>query len=345
VPAIASRDDSMMRRASLIALTLLTGCAGSHGSDGGGRDAAIWDSSFADSSVSDAFTARLELTTPLGSCDADEQARCGCIDGLRRCDTCADPCPHGSACDENAGVCRRRDLPTPTDYDGSTWGDACDLTIPNGADLAPDAEVPFHFYYCHTGKVCGAGARQVLETAFDTMGGLCYPVSFCQAAAVADPPVDTLHCVYSDGSAVIDGPPATGACPVGDPRQPYCGGVCGDNLRCPRSPYTPFFGDPRVPVPDQPAQCVAFSEQRAFGVCAYPHECVRGLDSANDVWLRICAMDYGEPCACLVTHEPPDASPPLQGYYVLASVCHDYQLHFPGSTDCVDAAWNPLPPP
>jgi len=335
----------MMRCAALMALALLAGCAGSHGrGDGGPHDGGEPDSSFGDAMpASDAFTSRLELTTPLGSCEAEEEARCGCIDGLRRCDTCTDECPFGSACDENAGVCRRLDVPTITGE--GTWDDACRLTIPNGADLAADAEVPFDFYYCHTGKVCGAGPRQVLATAFDTMGGQCYPVSFCQAAALADPPVDTLHCVYSDGRAVIDGPPEAGACPVGDPRQPYCGGVCGDNLRCPRSPYTPFFGDPPVTVPGDPASCVAFSEQRAFGVCAYPSECVRGLDSHNDVRLHACERDYGEPCACLVTHEPPDASPPLHGYYVLASVCRDYRLHFPSSTECVDAAWNPLPPP
>ena len=35
----------------------------------------------------------------------------------------------------------------------------------------------------------------------------------------------------------------------------------------------------------------------------------------------------------------------VQGYVVLASVCRDYQPHVPGSTECVDAEWNPLPPP
>jgi len=46
-----------------------------------------------------------------------------------------------------------------------------------------------------------------------------------------------------------------------------------------------------------------------------------------------------------VTHPQIDESRWVLGYVVLASVCRDYQLHFPSSTECVDAEWNPLPPP
>jgi len=329
-----------MSRFGLSMMVFLAACAGSHHAPDGGPSDGGPDTSLRDTGpAADALTERLQLTEPLGSCDAEEEARCGCIGGFRRCDTCGDRCPTGSACDENAGVCRRRDLPTPTDYDDSTWSDSCGLVITDGSerDGSPSA---VDSSYCHTGQVCGASPDDD-GSVFSPMGGNCYPVSFCQAAARADPPVDTLRCVYSDGSDVIDGPSTSAGCPVGDPREPFCGGACGDDLRCPRYPETGLSG--RI-QPGLPEQCVAFSETRAFGVCQFRNRrCARGADEENAIVLGFCEEGYGESCACLVTHPQVDESRGVLGYFVLASVCRDYHTRFPDSTDCVDAHWAPIP--
>jgi len=331
-----------MSRLGLSLLVWVMACADSHhASDGGvsgGGDTAVGDVGPAP----DALTERLRLTEPLGSCDAEEQARCGCIGGLRRCDTCTDRCPTGSACDENAAVCRRRDLPTGTDYDGSTWDDGCSVVVTDGREspevsgwrLNPES------HYCHTGKVCGASPEDD-GSVFSHMSGLCYPVSFCQAAARAEPPVETLRCVYSDGSDVLDGPSTSAGCPLGDPREPFCGGACGDDLRCPRYPEILLGPDIR---PGPPQACVGFSETRSFGVCAWgSSRCSRGNDEDNSILLGWCATGYGQDCSCLVTHPQVDESRWLQGYVVLASVCRDYHRRFPDSTECVDAHWAPIP--
>ena len=101
----------------------------------------------------------------------------------------------------------------------------------------------------------------------------------------------------------------------------------------------PLFG---LQVGD-PASCVGFSELRSFGVCADAGTCIRGNEPGTSVALQQCELGYGEPCACLVTHPQLDESRTVQSYVVLASVCRQYQLHFPGSTECVDGNWDPLP--
>jgi hypothetical protein len=89
--------------------------------------------------------------------------------------------------------------------------------------------------------------------------------------------------------------------------------------------------------------CVGTSEDRAFGVCAYGYQrCERGNDNTSA--LLTCELIYNEPCACLVTHPQLYEDRWEQGYVVLASVCRDYVSQFPGSTECRDAHWNPLPP-
>jgi len=329
-----------MLRVSLMGIVLLAACADPYYPPDSGCGLTCRDANIRDAGTfADAYTYRLPLTRPLGGRRPEDENECGCIDGFRRYDTCG-WCPTGFYPDEYAGVCRGPDYWDPNPG-GGTWVDGCDVVITDGMERDGATQNPYTTY-CATGKVCGASA-DADGTVFKPLGGRCFPVSFCQAAAVADPPVPTLHCVYSDGTDVIDGPPATGACPVGDPRQPYCGGVCGDDQRCPLQPFGGFI----TPVaPGFLGSCVGFSESRALGVCAYGNQrCSRGNTGPNEGTLQVCELGYGEPCACLVTHPQLDESRWLQGYVVLASVCRDYQLHFPGSSECVDAAWNPLPPP
>ena len=324
-----------------LALVLLSGCGGEpyiRPDSGcvGCRDSSMHDAG----SFADAYTSRLALTDPLGECLPEDQTECGCVDGFRRCDTCG-WCPTGFACDEYAAVCRGEDFFDPTAPVGErTWQDGCTSVVfhdASGLVINP------YSVYCHSGKVCGASS-DADGTGSKPFGGRCFPISFCQAAAEVDLPLSTLHCVYSDGSDVVNGPPMVGACPVGDPRQPYCGGVCGDDMRCPRYPEIAGLSD--EPQPGPPQSCVAFSETRSFGVCAWGQaRCSQSRLEGNGLLLDWCSRGYGEPCACLVTHPQLDESRTVQGYVVLASVCRDYQLHFPGSTECVDAEWNPLPPP
>jgi len=330
-----------MRCLSLIGLVLLAACGEPYHAPDSGCGLACRDSSMHDAGTfADAYTSRLPLTQPLGECLPADEAECGCIDGFRRCDTCG-WCPTGFACDENAGVCRGLDYNDFYGPSGQTWADSCDVIVTDGSERDGGGIYTPGSSYCHTGKVCAANA-DARGDVFSSMAGLCYPVSFCQAASAADPPVSTLHCIYSDGTDVMEGPPDTGACPRGDLREPYCGGVCGDDLRCPRAPRAQLSG---ARTPSDPQTCVGFSETRPFGVCAHEGTCVRSNQQGTAIDVALCELDYGEPCACLVTHPQLDESRTVQGYVVLASVCRDYRLHFPGSTECVDAEWNPLPPP
>jgi len=329
-----------MRCLSLIGLVLLAACGEPYHAPDSGCGLACRDSSIRDAgSFIDAYTSRLPLTQPLGECLPADEAECGCIDGFRRCDTCG-WCPTGFACDDYAGVCRGLDYNDYYGPSGQTWGDTCDFPVLYSV-LGP---VNPYSVYCHTGKVCGPSIEADGDFGRHAFTGRCFPVSFCQAASVADPPVSTLRCVYSDGSDVANGPPDRGDCPVGDLREPYCGGVCGDSLRCPLYPEVLFFAHEIRPGP--PQSCVAFSETRSFGVCAWGDtRCTQGNPEGNQFDLDSCNTGYGEPCACLVTHPQLHESRSVLGYVVLASVCRDYQLHFPSSTECVDAEWNPLPPP
>ena len=332
----------MTHRSLALGLVLLTACGGEpyHAPDSGCAacvDADVFDAG----TFADAYTYRLPLTEAIGECLPADETECGCIDGFRRCDTCG-WCPTGFACDEYAGVCRGLDYDDFHGPSGRTWGDSCSVVVTDGTERDGATSNP-DTHFCHTGKVCGADSAAD-GTVFMPMAGRCFPVSFCQAASVADPPVPTLRCIYSDGTDVVDGPPDRGDCPVGDPRQPYCGGVCADNLRCPAQPLGGGIFGP--PSPSYLGSCSGLSETRSFGVCAYGvQRCSRGNPDANDTSVRLCELGYGEPCACLVTHPQLDESRWVLGYVVLASVCRDYRLHFPSSTECVDAAWSPLPPP
>ena len=329
-------------RAWIIAARLTTlalaACSSSHtGGDAGSRaDATPRDAGW------DVGTHQAELdVSRLGRCEPDEEAACGCIDGFRRTDLCDDPCPTGWA-PATGGVCRARDADRLPDADGSgfrSFDDVCAFNIDDDEDSAEGIGGLF----CMTGKVCAVGLEDT-GLGVDLFAGFCYPVSFCKAAAVADPPAPQVRCVYSDGTPVIDGPPAGGSCPASDPREPYCGGPCGDYLRCPDpNPRPTTIFSPQDP--SEPGPCVGLSETRNLGVCTYrTGRCARGRDSLNRRRLVRCADWYGEPCAILVTHPQLDEAHFEQGYPVLTSLCRDYAARFPDSAECVDAAWNPLPP-
>lgn len=326
------------RKLVLASALLLTGCSSSHGT----ADAGALDGGSPSDAGFDVGTHRVELdVSRLGRCEPDEEVACGCIDGFRRCDLCEDRCPTGWACIEQAKVCRALDVDGEPDGTGhyEFWGDSCAF---NSSGEGGDGSGRFGAY-CATGKVC---AVEVSATGVgtDVLTGGCFPISFCKAAAVADPPAPHIRCVYSDGTPVINGPPPGGSCPEGDPREPYCGGPCGEALRCPDPNHRPMmsFFDPEGPP--GPAPCVGMSETRNLGVCSFlPGRLVRGDDSQNIRAIRGCADWYGEPCAGLVTHPQLGPAEREQAYLILASVCRDYAARFPDSAECVDARWNPLP--
>jgi len=162
------------------------------------------------------------------------------------------------------------------------------------------------------------------------------PIDFCLALDDASPPLDRpLKCVYSDGTPVETGPPE-GECPASDPRQPFCGGVCGTERRC---PATPEFGDTERHQP-----CAGVSDQRAFGVCTYTrHRCVSSDPDFNQRYLFFCRSHYGEPCACMVPHPQTNEPEWQQGFVVLESVCHRYSEEHGDLAECRNADWEVIP--
>jgi len=320
---------------------LLGACGSSHSSVDAGvvPDATPGDSGWTGPGR-DVGTHQAELdASRLGRCEPDEEAACGCIDGFRRCDLCADRCPTGWGCNRYAQVCRARDADAIPDGTGGTtsYSDSCNFFVDDGSSGRSLGT------YCMTGKVCAVG---VDDTGLGTnvFGGSCFPVSFCKAAAVAGPPAPQVRCVYSDGTPVVNGPPPGDTCPVGDPREPFCGGACGEYLRCPDPKPRPraIVGGPYDPT--EPAPCLGLSETRNLGVCGYaPGRAIRGGDFGNGRAIARCADWYGEPCAILVTHPQLDEAHFEQGYLLLASVCRDYAARFRDSAECVGADWSPLP--
>lgn len=265
----------------------------------------------------------------LGRCEPDEADACGCIDGFRRCDLCDARCPLGWGHENvEAQVCRALDIEAP-----DAWQDTCGFHID---DEGFEGRVSIS--YCETGKVCAVGADDD-GVGVNPFGGKCFPVSFCLAAQTADPPAPHVRCVYSDGSEVVDGPPPMAECPEGDPRQPFCGGPCGESTRCPTPAARERDGFFDTTWPFEPGPCVGLSESRGMGVCGMQFGRYQRGAGSDDI--DYCEAWYGEPCLILVTH--PQSFE--HGHALIASVCHEYVALFPESAECRNALWEVVPAP
>jgi hypothetical protein len=295
-------------------LVALGACSTSHGI---GRDGGY------DAGAWDASGA---INTEIGRCTGEDEALCGCIAGFRRCDTC-EGCPPNYWCNR-VQVCRSREL--------STFSDGCWFSVDDP-----------HGTYCATGMVC-AVPSSLQGTEDSPFLGSCLPLEYCLAVSDADPPLATpVKCVYADGAVLVTGPPP-GECPQADedPRDPFCGGACGRERLCPWYEGDALdwgYGD-----------CVGLSDDRSFGVCAYPRwRCLEDFTvievpdgtqfSGNEFALGRCEQAMGGPCACMHTLPTPEASAAEHGFAVLESVCRTYASHHPGLVVCRDAWWNPLP--
>ena len=244
--------------------------------------------------------------------DADASGwECSRIAGFRRCgEACPTECTASDGrCLDSLGVCRPR--PFPSDDDG------CNLRPELG-------------YYPFTGRPCaiygGTGSSG------DPLRGVGMPPEFCLEAPGAGLDV---RCIWSDGTPVLSAPPP-GTCPPSDPRNPFCGGSCGEDPVCP------------IGGAGDPGSCVGVSAHRPHGVCVY-----RGVFCSNDPerdplfgtarLLEACSAELGDDCACLVLRPQVFPVDYEVGFPMLRSSCTAYRELFPGGTSCVGADWSELP--
>ena len=326
--------------AGLLALSLAAGlfggCFSTHGPGAGGG---------ADGGEADAL-ASLGPPPPCTGSPAAE--RCGCIDGLPRCDPAAGPgcgpglCPEGTLCHAELQVCVPLEaLPEPCQLVLYTEGDA-----PEGAERAQWAEP------------CGDPGQgcAVAEPAYDggsdiePLRGACMPRSFClrwmqargREQVACYEPGGTL--VRSAGEARCPAPEPVGR---GRPEVLYCGPGCVTQ-RCPYWQAETEGETPRVVA----VACLGYAEgERPYGLCPINPValCIEGEEEHNRWVLSGCVRDSGERrCACMRT-EP---MPPFEGYepgrdgrsaYVVPLAhCRTYRRRFPGSVACLDARFEPL---
>jgi hypothetical protein len=206
----------------------------------------------------------------------------------------------------------------------SQLGDSCDFVNERTGGLN-----------CFTGLPCAVDLRGLPCRSTDAgpggFCGSCVTPEFCIAARGVSglPPFE---CVWSDGTAVVSGPPP-GDCPTSpSPTYPFCGGSCGI-VACPGGSLS-----------TQPGGCVGVSETRSFGVCEADFLRCREDDP---MWTRSvlenCRAENLRDCACLVPSPQPQAVGTRMGFVVLASVCDAYRAAFPTNADCVDRTWTSLP--
>jgi len=331
----------MSSRTSLLLLLACSACASSHGAhrDGGlDADAAVADAG--DSSIAD--SARVDSTagdsgadagdsgvTDSGRLDAGPQD-CSEINGFRRCDRCAEPCPPRSpgspyilGCADTLGVCIDRH----TWEDGTKGSDGCRFSR---SYLSPAA-------YCSVDDVCAvSGGDGTSDSAY---GGLCMPADFC-VEALDHPDLPDFQCLYSDGTPVLTGPPAV-TCPsnIAD-EEPYCGGACA-GVECPLTLFTHYAGDM---FPEQHRlSCLGLSDARGFGVCAYKSVVRSSTDFQKRSALEGCARDQGAPCALMTFNT---AAPGFldSAAVIRLDVCRDYRSRNPSTIECRRQDWTAIVP-
>ncbi len=248
--------------------------------------------------------------------DFDGDAGCERIHGFRVCgERCLAPCGGGDGRCSYLGIC--------FGARGSDYGYGCDFDETGGE-------------YCPDGRICATVSGRFMADGSDMrLIGNCIDSDFC-----ADLPglgLNTEQCTYSDGTRFVTGPPAASECPAGHAAFPFCGGPCGND---------PCESDGEVG-----AACLGVSDTRAFGVCGRVNAapCRRGDDFSRTVLEEYCpsvlttAGFPAEPCVCLLPRPQAATRDGEFGWPVPLSVCETYRASYPGSADCVDADWNPVP--
>ena len=284
--------------APVLATLVTAGCYRSHtgaldgaGQPDGGRDGG------------GSFDARRDSSFRPDASGPQDASECERVAGFRRCDeACPLPCTGLDGPCRQFGVCVRRHE--------SGADDSCHFREWGGS-------------YPFTGRPCaiysGSGA------AGDPWNGVGMPPEFCLAAPGAGLDIE---CRWSDGTRLVTGPPP-GDCPASDPRDPFCGGSCGDEI-CPGN-----------------GPCVGVSDTRSHGVCG------RGIPFCwegnadhfgQQTILDACAERFGgDECACLVLRPQGFPSELESGWPMLGSACRAYRDRFADGSRCVDARWRTLP--
>ena len=313
-----------MTARSSLAFVCLFGCYQSHGvvgerADGSPEVDASLDADGGDASVSE--------------CEGEGASVCGCIGGMRRCDTCALPCPEGSSCWRSHGVCR------PLDRDGAPREDLCELRLD---DLPAPGSLGLTLVDergCSRGWAC-AVSLDAEGTVASPYRGVCMPPPYCAEVGAASPPVaEPIGCLYADGTP--GNPPPAGTCPAStNEHAPFCGAACGWEM-CPPGRFDEI-DDPRP-------SCVGVSSARAFGICSptLDERCLQApvgdtAEELNTQLLGRCREAVGEACACFVPI--PQETPPghEHGFLVPRSSCRVYAQAYPEGVRCVDATWSPI---
>ncbi|MBX3246322.1 MAG: hypothetical protein KF901_03990 [Myxococcales bacterium] len=250
---------------------------------------------------------------------------CGTHAGYLRCGhRCLNPdCPE---VDGVQGACIAFDvcLYQPSDPRGAR---GCEITPAARGGVA---------VYCWGGDLCvtGPGAPA------GSIAGACMDERACRFLRVEGEREGFEHrCQYSDGTYYEAGPPWLERCPASpEPRNPFCGGACGE---CPYDPGE--FSEARWGT-----SCWGVNEERGFGVCTIQawDTCRRSQagtgSAAREAWDEF-ELRAGYPVACMVAvDDETDDRLADFGVWVSRAACDHYTGTFPGSFSCVGADWRPL---
>jgi len=249
------------------------------------------------------FASSLLLVACVGSAEPPvSYDHCNTVGDVIACDDlCGDPeCESaGGRCDRDVELCLVPDE-TRIEFDTFPASDTCAVWRDH-AD-----------YYCfHGDYFCP-------DFDYDAP---CVPAEYCQ----------THDCVYSDGTAYIDGPPVVDVCP---PRPPdiapdyralgFCGGPCGG---CPLIDGTEFALG-RQPV----TNCMGQNEERGLGVCTLVGPgCDGTVPYGGYVSIR------SDELACLVIDRASGGS------VTTRNSCLAYRDLYPEDVECRGREWELLP--